>query len=1003
MKLTALWSPEQQFQHKNGAILTNGKIYVYLAGRTELAQIFVDDDGIHQSQNPVILDDNGRAVVYADEAYSYTAVVCDYYGQEQFSFKPIGLGGPGSEAPKQIDIQSNSLNVEKSYNERTNTETFTLEVKNSDCKSWIGRDGQSSVIPADTEVEPLALPSTNEYDGDFIDRIENDNTIFLKEGLYHVDCVMEFTQESGSEENKFGQIEVFTGLGNGEESTNLEINETGPLCDDEVRHCIKQTFIRKVKAGSDLASSELYFRPLSPVPLSSCKIKSLSIVELSITGNTDGANYYAGEHVQITDNHIINVTGLQPSGNYQPAGDYAEASALNAYATVDSVTQGFYGVAQQINTLSGAIDDVASSIPSIEGLASETYVDEHIEEAVSGKADRSEIPSLEGYATEQYVQSQVSGKADKSEIPSLQGYATESWVQNQHYLTSVPDNYATDAEVQSAVSGKADKSEIPSLAGYATETYVQSAVSGKQDELEFTYDSDNKITSIDGHEIAGTGGGGSTYSAGQYIKIENDVISVTGLQESGNYLTPEDLNGYATTEDVEEATSGKLDSSAYVAPLNADWNSESGLSQILNKPEASQLIPGSGISIVQSGDNYIINSFGGGSSYQQGQYISIENETISVTGLQPSGQYLVPSDLNGYATTQDVEAATSGKADVSAIPSVAGLASETYVQEQVSGLASETYVDQHIEEATSGKADVSAIPSLQGYATETWVSQQGYLTEVPAGYATVEDVNAATSGKMDSSEASAFYPMASNPSGYLTEHQSLAGYATEQYVQDQTSGFVDSGYVSQYVESQVSGKQDELEFTYNEEDKISAINGSAIAGGSEVPIGVMTESGLKYNAVGEISGYGDSAIAQYGAEKQWLVHDDTIVHQSNSAQYAFGVNISATKELMGLNQPNQWIDVKSEVSYNSNAIAAGGFNIIYNPFLKMVNLTCDVQVKAGSVSTNFMTWSERLKPATDVQFALGNGLYVSSGELLQGAGATMRWINDCWCWGVKGE
>ena len=733
MVLTALWSPEQQFQHKNGAILTNGKIYIYLAGRTELAQIYVDDDGIHQSQNPVILDDNGRAVVYADEAYSYTAVVCDYYGQEQFSFKPIGLGGPGSEAPKQIDIKSNSLNVDKSYNERTNTETFTLEVKNSDCKSWIGRDGQSSVIPADTEVEPLALPSTNEYDGDFIDRIENDNTIFLKEGLYHVDCVMEFIQESGSEENKLGQIEVFTGFGNGDESTNLEINETGPLTDDEVRHFIKQTFIRKVKAGSDLSSSELYFRPFSPVPLSSCKIKSLSIVELSITGNTEGNNYYAGEHVQITESNIINVTGLQPSGNY------ADADI----------------VAQQINSLSGAIDDVSGSIPSIEGLASEQYVDDHIEEAVSGKADR-------------------------SEIPSLAGYATESWVQQQGYLTSVPDQYATDAEVQAAVSGKADKSEIPSLDGYATQQWV-----GEQN--------------------------------------------------------------FATVDDVDEATSGKLDSSAYTAPVNADWNSQSGLSQILNKPEASQLIPGSGISIVPSGDNYVINSFGGGSTYTEGEYVKIENDVISVTGLQPSGDYLVPSDLNGYATTEDVEA------------------------------------------ATSGKADVSAIPSLQGYATETWVSQQGYLTEVPAQYATNDDVIAATSGKMDASEASAFYPMASNPSGYLTEHQSLAGYATEQYVQ-----------------SEVSGKQDTLQFTYNEEDKISAINGSAIAGGSEVPIGVMVESGLQYNAVGEISGYGESAIAQYGAEKQWLVHDDTIVHQSNSAQYAFGVNLSAVAQLLGIDETVLW-------------------------------------------------------------------------------------------------
>ena len=86
---------------------------------------------------------------------------------------------------------------------------------------------------------------------------------------------------------------------------------------------------------------------------------------------------------------------------------------------------------------------------------------------------------------------------------------------------------------------------------------------------------------------------------------------------------------------------------------------------------------------------------------------------------------------------------------------------------------------------------------------------------------------------------------------------------------------------------------------------ITAIAGSAIgcgSGGGDVPEGVMSESGLEYNAVNEISGYNGSAIAQYGAEKQWLQHDDTLVHAANSAQYALGVNLSAVKTLMGLDE-----------------------------------------------------------------------------------------------------
>ena len=95
-------------------------------------------------------------------------------------------------------------------------------------------------------------------------------------------------------------------------------------------------------------------------------------------------------------------------------------------------------------------------------------------------------------------------------------------------------------------------------------------------------------------------------------------------------------------------------------------------------------------------------------------------------------------------------------------------------------------------------------------------------------------------------------------------------------------------------------------YEYDNTNKISAINGSALAGGSEIPTGTMNVSGLEYNAVGEISAYGNSAIAQYGAEKQWLVHDDTIVHISNSAQYALGVAIDNVARLMGVDETVLW-------------------------------------------------------------------------------------------------
>ena len=129
---------------------------------------------------------------------------------------------------------------------------------------------------------------------------------------------------------------------------------------------------------------------------------------------------------------------------------------------------------------------------------------------------------------------------------------------------------------------------------------------------------------------------------------------------------------------------------------------------------------------------------------------------------------------------------------------------------------------------------------------------------------------------------------------FLTAHQDLSDYQT-------TAGMTAYQPTGDYLTAVPNTylQNTDLEITNN---KITGISGVPLAGGSDVPEGVMVESAIGYNAVNEISGYNGSAIAQYGAEKQWLVHDDTLVHASNSAQYALGVNISAVAQLLGVDE-----------------------------------------------------------------------------------------------------
>lgn len=134
--------------------------------------------------------------------------------------------------------------------------------------------------------------------------------------------------------------------------------------------------------------------------------------------------------------------------------------------------------------------------------------------------------------------------------------------------------------------------------------------------------SSDQVTGIDGHAIAG-GGGGTTYTAGQYISIDgNDVISVTGLQVAGSYATTSDIsdmatktwvgnqgyltavpNTYATKVYVDGAVSGKQDkltagsnisisgntiavTGMPASPVQSDWSvtNTSSLAYIKNKP-----------------------------------------------------------------------------------------------------------------------------------------------------------------------------------------------------------------------------------------------------------------------------------------------------------------------------------------------------------------------------------------------------------------------------------
>lgn len=188
------------------------------------------------------------------------------------------------------------------------------------------------------------------------------------------------------------------------------------------------------------------------------------------------------------------------------------------------------------------------------------------------------------------------------------------------------------------------------------------------------------------------------------------------------------------------------------------------------------------------------------------------------------------------------------------------------------------------------------------YATTAQLAEKQDITGMTA-YQSAGDY-------LTTADSANFYTTA-NESGFitgvdLTPYQTIEGMTAYQPVGDYlTTGDSANFYTTANESGFITGVPD----TYlqntdlsTEDGKVTAISGIPLSAGGDVPEGVMVESGLEYNAVNEISAYNGSAIAQYGAEKQWLQHDDTIVHVANSAQYAFGCNISALQRLMGIDE-----------------------------------------------------------------------------------------------------
>ena len=400
------------------------------------------------------------------------------------------------------------------------------------------------------------------------------------------------------------------------------------------------------------------------------------------------------------------------------------------------------------------------------------------------------------------------------------------------------------------------------LGDYAT----TADLTGKQDTLTFGY-TDDQISTINGSGIYGQGGGVTgeyELSAGNGISINNDPINQkTVISVSGDYATNSDL----------QTVSGEITAMIPTA-LTGDY---------LTKDSADTL-------------------------------------------YQPIGSYLSSNALEGYATENWVTSQGYITTETDWTNTITAASANAYNEATAAiptGLAT-----------TGDLASVSADITAQ-IPTDLFTKASADTLYQPLGdYLTTGDsANFATTGDVEdlvSAISETYQPItamtAYQPVGdYLTTGDSAEFMTTAErsdYIPTGVSSeFYTTANTANYISEVPAGTMNESAFDYSG-GMITAYNGSAFKAGDELPEGLMNESAVEYNAVNEISGYNGSAIAQYGAEKQWLTHDDTIVHVANSAQYAFGVNLSGISADLA-----RMMGVDETVLADNISVSATGFTL----------------------------------------------------------------------------
>lgn len=830
MAVAYLVDPNNQFMTKSGTINVGGHIRVYMAATDDIATTYKDFSGT-LNQAVITLDDNGRCVIIADNETAYRIEVYDRYDSLLWTQEPVWcMAAGGGVSFVRVQSTDGTIVVNKTTEGSTTVYDLSTEVEKEPAPYGTSQLNVTALYA--TGEQFVALPWTsfggdlNTNDGawvipyDAIADVDTDVVVTYDASLPKSSIFVRMEVEYGTESIALPTRE----LDMSQDCPSVHFSFKVPVHEgDTLTYKVYYQCAEGVTCGLDARSwLNLEVNNLGDDPNNDYNllINKPSINGVELVGDKSGSELHLqdklteGQYIHIDSANVISVSGLQPEGEYVYNSSFTSytADASTSFVQQSAISSIENNITALSAELSGKLDATASSLFQSAG-------DYAFNSALSSKLDAtasSLFQSAGNYqsAGDYAFNSSLSSKVDQSAF----------------------DNCCN--EVKSAISGKLDTSAFTSYTATATlsgdylenssfniysasanSAFVHTAdMSGYQTKLEWGYDGENNITSVDGSAFKAAAGG-ADYSGIDPIHVDNTARTIfvdhTGLSidetmtavPSGSeivigvnptvlngkldatassnfypsdnpsgFISSVDLSNYATTAYVDSSVSSKLDATA-----SANYYPSDNPSGFISSVDLTPYQPTSSMTAYQAAGNYL-------SATESSNYYPASN---------PSG-FISSVDLSDYATTAYVDSSISGFAYNSAV------SGWTAKQDQLTyGYNTADQISSINGSALGGmdEAAVSAIAS--SYAESAASSKQDTLT---FGYNTADQISSidgSALGGMDeaavSGIASAYaesavssvsgnYYTTANESGFLTAQAqaswSESASASPSYIQD---------------------------------------------------------------------------------------------------------------------------------------------------------------------------------------------------------------------------